>query len=243
MSEQITKTEDQKTSLPATVNDAPASAVAAINQYLADEDPQTTIGKLVKFSKGEFLRGVDSEVVPEGALYTVACDMALVGWIRWNDGRPAEHKLVRIASGAPLYRRAELGHHDKALWDLDAKCAARDPWQQAIYAPIMDANGEISTFTTGSASGIKSVHRLLRRYATHAARHPDVYPLVKLKKGFWVHQDKAIGKVFFPDFEPAGWVERNEFVEALEMLGVGIEAPQAKALPKPKDELNDSIDF
>jgi hypothetical protein len=69
---------------------------AAINKYLAEADPQSTIGKLIKFSKGEFLKGQDLEVVPEGAMFTAACDMTLRGYIRWADNKPVEHRLVRI---------------------------------------------------------------------------------------------------------------------------------------------------
>lgn len=233
----------EKTNLPA-VAQPNVGGLAALNEYLADADPQNMIGKLLKFSKGEFLLGQDAEVIPEGASYTVACDMVLTGFIRWYDGRPAEHKLVRVATGAPLYRRDELGHNDKSQWETDLKDQPRDPWQATMYVPMMSHNGEVCTYTTNSGSGIKSLHRLLRRYATHAARHPDVYPLVKLKKSFWVHNDKAIGKVFYADFEPAGWVDRKEFAEALEMLGVATAAPQqAKALPDKRAEFIDSVDF
>jgi hypothetical protein len=42
----------------------PSTVLAAINNYLAAEDPQATIGKLIKFSKGEYLKGMDAEVIP-----------------------------------------------------------------------------------------------------------------------------------------------------------------------------------
>jgi hypothetical protein len=71
-----------------------SNEVAAIANYLAQEDPQTTIGKLLKFSKGKYLKGVDGEVVPENSLFAVACDRTLTGFVRWRDGKPAEHKLV-----------------------------------------------------------------------------------------------------------------------------------------------------
>ena len=101
---------------------------SAINKYLAEADPQSTIGKLIKFSKGEFLKGQDLELVPEGTMFTVACDMTLRGYIRWADNKPAEHRLVRIASGAPMPRREDLGYHDKSQWEKDAKDTPRDPW-------------------------------------------------------------------------------------------------------------------
>lgn len=144
-----------------------STAVAAINNYLAAEDPQATIGKLIKFSKGEFLKGMDAEVVPNESMFSVACDLMLAGFIRWADGKPAKHKLVRIASGTPIPHRDDLGHDDQSMWPVDAKGDSRDPWQPVMYMPMMSEEGELVTFTTGSKSGIKSVQRLLRRYATH----------------------------------------------------------------------------
>jgi hypothetical protein len=219
-----------------------SSELAAIANYLAQENPQTTIGKLLKFSKGEFLKGVDGEVVPEGSLFAVACDMMLTGYVRWHDGKPVEHKLVRIASGEPLYRREDLGFHDRVEWPKDAKGEPRDPWQAAMYVPMMSSDGEICTFTTSSGSGIKSMQRLLRRYAVHVKRHPGEYPLVKLKVDHYQHSDKSIGKVFYPEFEPAGYVNRAEFVEALEVIGAAVDTADA-ALPAPKDEFNDVIPY
>jgi hypothetical protein len=236
-----TELEIEKTNLPAVPGKT--TALAALDAYLDEADPQNMIGKLLKFSKGKFLLGQDAEVIPEGALYVVACDMALVGFVRWDDGKPVEHKLSCVTSGAPRFKREQLGHNDKDQWPPDAKGEARDPWQEAIYLPLMDHDGEICTFTTSSKSGVHSVNRLLRRYATHAARHPDQYPLVKLKKVFWVHKDRAIGKIFFPEFEPAGYVERADFVAALELLGVGTTEPEQKALPDKRAEFNDGVNF
>lgn len=58
-----------------------------------------------------------------------------------------------------------------------------------------------------------------------------------------MHSDRAIGKVFYPDFEPAGYIDRAEFCEALEAVGVDVNQPEQKALPKPADEFGDSIPF
>ena len=78
--------------------------IAALTDYINNADPQQTIGKLLKFSKGEFLLGQDAEVIAEGTTYVVAADMVLTGFIRWDNGKPVEHKLVRISSGEPLFR-------------------------------------------------------------------------------------------------------------------------------------------
>jgi hypothetical protein len=220
-----------------------SSAVSAINSYLAENDPQATVGKLIKFSKGEFLKGMDLEVVPDSVAFCMACDLTLRGFILWRNGKPAEHRVVRIASGTPLPRRDELGHDDQDKWPTDAAGDPRDPWQPVLYVPVMSVGGELATFTTGSVSGIKSLNRVLRRYATHAARHPEDYPLVRFKAAFFMHSDRSIGKVFYPDFEPSGYVDKAEFCEALEAIGVDVNRPEPAALPKPADEFDDKVPF
>jgi hypothetical protein len=243
------ETKTENANLPAVAsNNVPAvaevsSAVAAINNYVNAEDPQMVIGKLLKFAKGEYLKGMEAEVVPVGSLFVAACDMTVRGFILWVDGKPARHVLGRIASGEPLPRREDLDRNDQNEWPLDGQNKPRDPWQPVMYLPMMGEDGELTTFTTGSTSGMKSLNRLLRRYATHAARHPDDYPLIRLRVDFFMHSDRAIGKVFYPDFEPAGYVDKAEFCEALEAVGVAVSQSEVKALPKPADEFGDAIPF
>jgi hypothetical protein len=58
-----------------------------------------------------------------------------------------------------------------------------------------------------------------------------------------MHSDRTIGKVFYPEFEPAGYVDKAEFCEALEAIGIDVNRPEQKALPKPADEMDDEIPF
>ena len=226
----------------------PSPSVAALTAYLDQVAPAPCIGKLVKFSKlGEFLKGQDLDVIPDGTTAVAAGDLALRGFIHWRDNKPVEQRLVLLSSGARLPERDELGNLDKSEWPKDSNGNPRDPWQPVLYVPMMLMDeGELFTFTTGSTSGINSTHKLLRHYAYHARRHPDDYPVVKLTKSFFIpKKDPSIGKVLFPDFMPAGWVNRTEFVEALEVVGLWIDMPdhQTVSLPKPSDEMNDELPF
>jgi hypothetical protein len=69
--------EPEKANMPAVAESS--TAVTAINSYLAETDPQATVGKLIKFTKGEFLKGMDLEVVPDGSTFCMACDLTLRG--------------------------------------------------------------------------------------------------------------------------------------------------------------------
>jgi hypothetical protein len=189
---------------------------------------------------------VDAEVVEEGTLLTLACDLTMKGFIWWADSKPAEQRIIRIASGARLYRREELGHTDQSQWEVDSKTSKpRDPWQPVMYLPAMDENGGLMTFTSGTKGGADLINKTLRRYAMHTKRHPDDYPMVRLAVNSYQHSDRSIGKVFVPDFAPAGDISRAEFLEALEALGIAVETSDAAALPAPslKEEMNDSLDF
>jgi hypothetical protein len=247
-----TETENQ-TNLPATANTAavpaiigPSSSALAINKYLNEEVPAEMIGKLIRFTKGEYLRGIDAEEVPEGSLFTLACDLTMRGFIYWLDGKPADQRVVRIASGTPLPRREDMGHMDKSVWPSDGKGPVRDPVQPVMYLPMMSQEGELCTFTTGSKGGMDLINRTLRRYATHTRRYPDDYPMIRLAVDSYQHSDRSIGKVFVPDFAPAGYINRAEFMEALEAVGVAVDTPEkAAALPAPsvREEINDRLDF
>jgi hypothetical protein len=232
--------------LPAKVE--PSASLSALTAYLDEVAPAPTIGKLLKFTKtGEFCKGQDAEVVKDGTIAVAACDLALRGFIRWHEGAPAEQKLVALSTGKPLPQREKLGWHDQALWPKDQNGKPRDVWQPVIYVPLMfKEDGELCTFTTGSVSGVNSTHKLLRHYANHARRHPEDYPLVKLTKAHFIpRKDPTIGKVLYPDFVPAGYVDRKEFVEALEAVGVPIDMPDhgIAALPKPSDVMDDEVPF
>ena len=110
--------------------------------------PKYILGKLLKFSKGDYLAGEASEIIPVGTKLIVAMDELLLGWVRWEAGKPVEHRMVRVADGMAPVRRSELGDDDESLWEKDDKGQIRDPWQLTQYLPAVDETGEVFTFST-----------------------------------------------------------------------------------------------
>ena len=47
------------------------------------------VGKLLKFSKGDYSAGADNDEVKEDTEVVVNMDSILVGWQRWFDAKPA----------------------------------------------------------------------------------------------------------------------------------------------------------
>ena len=124
--------------------------------------PQTIIGTLLKFSKGEYFAGKESTPVPAGTRFIANLDAMMVGWVKWVNGRPVDHALVRIADGALPARREQLGDTNEEQWQYDTRGEHRDPWQQVNYLPMINADAEVFTLSITSIAGLKEVGGLAR---------------------------------------------------------------------------------
>ena len=139
-----------QTNEPALATYAPDPFEALANAI----SPRTIVGALLKFSKGDFLAGEDAKEIPEGTAFTANVDELMVGWVKWSNGKPIEHIMVRVAEGRTLPNRAELGDDDATRWETDSLGAPRDPWQYTSYLPLMGETGDLYTFTTSSRGGL-----------------------------------------------------------------------------------------
>jgi hypothetical protein len=76
--------------------------------------------------KGEWLN------VPfccEGSGIERDVDELMAGWVRWWDGKPTDHVMVRVADHIPPKKWIELGDSDEQQWETDLNGKRRDPWQ------------------------------------------------------------------------------------------------------------------
>ena len=157
-----------------------ATAVAAYGErdpfaVLADSiRPGYIIGKLLKFSKGDYLLGEDAASVSRGTVVVAVIDQLLIGWMRWENAKPAEHRMVLVATGQYPPGRQELGDLDRAHWEADSNGKARDPWQYTAYLPLLAEAGELCTFSTSSRGGLDAIGGLSRSYARHRRKAPEL---------------------------------------------------------------------
>jgi hypothetical protein len=209
--------------------------------------PQYIVGDLLRFSKGDYLTGINSQTVPLGTVFTANLDELMAGWVRWWDGRPTNHAMVRVADHIAPRKRTELGDNDEQQWETDLSQARRDPWQFSNYLPMMNEKGQLDTFTTSSRGGISAIAGLARRYANHRKRHPDVFPLIALGVDSYQHPNREFGRIKFPVFAPAGYEPKKKFLDALAAAGIVTAeiADPAPAIEKDTlDEmLNDSVPY
>ena len=61
--------------------------------------PANIVGKLLKFSKGDFVAGIQDEEVPVGTQLIAVMSELVVGWCRWEANRPVEQVMGRIIDG------------------------------------------------------------------------------------------------------------------------------------------------
>ena len=174
------------------------------------------VGKLLKFSKGDYMAGADNDEVEEDTLVVVNMDSILVGWQRWQDNKPAEQLMGAISEGFQPARRADLGYDDEDKWEVDDQGKARDPWQFSNVALMraIDAKGkggELYTFATSSKGGIGAVGRLCVEYGKVMREKPDVWPAITLGVGSYVHPNKAYGRIKFPVFDVISWEKKSLF--------------------------------
>jgi len=174
------------------------------------------VGKLLKFSKGDWLAGMDNETVPEGTLFVANMDEMLVGWIRWEDSMPKEHAMGRVSSGYQPSKRKDLGDIDEADWELDESGKPRDPWQFTNYLVMVEAEtGQLYTFTTSSKGGLGAVGELCKAFGRYMRQHPDVFPVVEIGVSSYQHRDRTRGRIKVPTFKIIRFEPKAKYVEAL----------------------------
>lgn len=180
---------------------------------------RSIVGKLLKFSKGDFLMGEDNEEVEEGTKFVANMDELMVGWIRWEDSKPTDQIMGRVSEGYQAPKRNTLGDDDKSQWEVDEQGRERDPWQFSNYLILKnpEGNGEddLFTFTTSSRGGLNAIGELCKAYGKAMRQRPDEFPIVALKVGSYQHSNKAYGRIKFPIFEVTGWAPKAEFAQAL----------------------------
>jgi hypothetical protein len=198
----------------------------AFEAYADNVDKQVIIGSLLKFAKGDWLVGPDSEECSESELVAVM-PLLVHGQIRWQDNRPVEQVMGLMAAGFVSPSRESLGYLDKTQWELDAKGEPRDPWQEGLYLPMATVNGEaVFTFTTSSDGGRRrAVAPLTREYGQRIRQYPDEIPVVRLDQDSYMHPNRNIGRVKFPQFPITRWVKAEPYIAAIATI-TGKPVPQ-----------------
>ncbi len=180
-------------------------------QYADAIAPRNIVGKLLKFSKGDYTAGDGGEQIAEGTRLVAVMDELWTGWTRWENNKPAESRIGRVVDKFAPPQRPELGNNDRDEWPVDDQGDPRDPWQFGNYLVLKDPEtGEFFTFTTGTRGGITAIADLCRHYARDVKQHPGTYPVIALKADSYAHPNRAYGRVKIPVLTVVGRVVRDD---------------------------------
>ena len=187
-------------------------------QIYGEATRQTAIvGKLLKFSKGDWTAGEANEPIENGSQFIANMDELLVGWVRWSNLKPTDHVMGKVSVGYQPPRRNELGDTDQDQWDVGEDGQARDPWQFTNYLLLQDADGELYTFTTSSTGGRNAIGDLCIKYGKQMRQRPQEYPIIELGVGSYMHSNKAFGRIKYPTLAIVGWAPKGDFADVAEV--------------------------
>jgi len=205
-----------------TLTEAESNALTALGQpsvfaqYADAVAPRNIVGKLLKFSKGDYVAGEGGEEMKDGTRLIAIMDELWTGWTRWEDNKPVEQRIGRVVDKFVPPPRRELGYENRDEWSADDRGEARDPWQFGNYLVLKNPEtGEFFTFTTGTRGGLNAIADLCRHYARDAKEHPDCYPVIALKSDAYNHPNKAYGRIKIPVLAVVGRSPRDGSVQAI----------------------------
>jgi hypothetical protein len=128
-----------------------AALDAAIGSTNVDNEP-------LRFRSGVFTRGFDKTPVSVGTRILLHPVSVAEGFVKWEDGRPAEWQIREWADSTqkPI-SRDELGDLDKNHW-VDGK----DPWAPITMVAMKDESGAVLTFSSSTTGGRNAIRKVLR---------------------------------------------------------------------------------
>jgi hypothetical protein len=155
----------------------------------------------LKYSKGEWLAGMEESVIDDTEQFAVDMRELRKGFICWKDNAPAGEVMRPLIGGQPA-RRSEL----EEIPDSDG-------WQEQASVVLRSMeSGEMLEFKTSSKGGVSALGELVKEFTDRARRGDQNHvPVVVLKSTSYKH--KAYGKVYKPVLEVVDWLGIAPLVE------------------------------
>jgi hypothetical protein len=211
-----------------------ALVAAAPNNFEAYSEAASgnrIIGDLLKFSKGDWLFGRNSDEMARGTRLVANIADLKVGMVKWEGGKPVDAEMGRVADGYRMPKREDLGSTDKDLWERDEVSGQpRDPWQLTNVLILKAEKGDqLFTFSPSSKGGVGAIAKLAGEYGKRVRSHPNDLPIVALEVDSYSHPNKALGRIKVPVLKIVGWTASAGFEDAL--AAEAAEAEEMSDLP------------
>lgn len=205
---------------------APMPEKDIFEQYGEEISSRNIVGQLLKFSKGDWMYGQEGADFQVGKKMIANMDQLMLGWIRWEEQKPADQRMGLLVEGFRAPDRDTLGYGyepgvtepDTSEWELDEQTKQpRDPWQFTYYLVMKDPDikedGEgVFTFTSSSSGGKTAIGDLCKVYGRKRREgYKEHYPVVALKVGKYKHSNPQFGWIKVPVLPVIGWAAKAVF--------------------------------
>jgi hypothetical protein len=181
-------------------------------QFAVEGSRRMFLGTLLKFVKGDWLMGPDKDLVPPDMRFVAVMDTATIGFFKWADGKPVDHKTGLIADGFRMPQRRDLDDFDSKSWRVDENGDRVDPWQQTTLLVLVspDEPHDLFTFSTSTVGGEGAVTDLCGAHG-RTTEGVGQYPVVTLTGDSYDHRIKSRGSVKVPVFKIVDSVAADEY--------------------------------
>jgi len=185
------------------------------SQYGEQASQRNIVGKLLKFSKGDYTAGENNDEIPVGTELIANMESLAVGWMKWADNKPEEQIMGLVKDAFQPPKRKDLDATDESDWEIDETGKPRDPWQfsNQLVLKVPGEGGQVYTFATSSRGGINAIGELCKIYGKAMRSKPNDFPVIILRVGSYMHSVKAYGRIKFPVFDVKTWASKAEFAE------------------------------
>jgi len=114
------------------------------------EPERFTKGRVVKFRDGAYFINRNEPILADERQLIVTC--VTVAWVRWEDGRPVEHRITGPHQRHP--EREKLSHRDESEWPIGFGDKPADVWRDSRYIYLLDPKtAEEYSFVTETYGG------------------------------------------------------------------------------------------
>jgi hypothetical protein len=190
----------------------------AFLSYAKAVNQRTIVGDILRFSKGDWTAGQNEEEIDEGTRFVAVMDQLMIGWQKWEGGKPTEQEAGLIVEGYRPPSRKDLGDSDETLWERDDRGDRRDPWQKTNWLILKEADGDrVFTFAPSSRGGLSAIGQLCEQYGKMIRQKPEQFPIVAIETSSYRHD--TYGKIKVPVLKVVGWADKAGTLAALEAGG------------------------
>lgn len=192
-------------------------ALASIEQFATDAGGADVM--YLKFTRtGDFVYGVEENVVEDDEQFAVNMASLQRGYICWMEGQVAGEEMRHVTSGQSV-----------RLHDLP-EIQGSDGWREQVSVEMTNLEtGDRLLFKSSSKGGLGAIAHLAREFADNAKRGADkIVPVVTCETSSYKHS--SYGKIFVPKFPVVDWLAPADVDAQI----AGEDPPFEEVEPEPK---------